>query len=400
MTVDTHAIRVLQPVIACARTVLADMERDDVPAALRRVAKSSARTLPPPYAKSLVRELVANTSLRESVAEQYDGTDPDLVAFLAEPETALGSIAERASASREEDEAAALAVAQSRIATLEDQITTSKKRTAELRTTHKKDLDEARLTVSEGRERAEARITNLQHQLDLSQTEIDTLAERVKQLSEELHESETRRGSITARQRRRDNATASDPGPRSDATPSDPVELARWLDAVERRIRPFRAHGRRDPSGADYVPLAIDKGVSPDSGVVLDVLIAQKPSRFILDGYNIGGEIDATGFSTRRARDDVVARAGRLARKAASDVLVVFDGPDDDGRSGFRTADGVAVTFSKGIKADDVIVDLVYDGPAGTVVITNDRDLRTRCTVPGCVPIWSTAFLEWLKPGS
>jgi len=57
MTMDRHAIAVLQPVIICARSVLADMEFDDVPVALRKIATSSARTLPPPFAKSVIREL-------------------------------------------------------------------------------------------------------------------------------------------------------------------------------------------------------------------------------------------------------------------------------------------------------------------------------------------------------
>jgi predicted RNA-binding protein with PIN domain len=125
--------------------------------------------------------------------------------------------------------------------------------------------------------------------------------------------------------------------------------------------------------------------------------LEQRPDRFILDGYNIAGEIHNAEFSTRSARDDVVHRAGRLARCTEAEVLVVFDGQDDQASSGFRTSEGVIVRFSRGEKADDVIVALVAGDAMRTVVVTNDRELRDRCTATDCVPIWSTAFVEWLS---
>ena len=57
MNVNKHTLAVLDPIVEAAREVLADMERDDIPAGLRKVARSSARTLPPPFARSVVREL-------------------------------------------------------------------------------------------------------------------------------------------------------------------------------------------------------------------------------------------------------------------------------------------------------------------------------------------------------
>lgn len=188
---------------------------------------------------------------------------------------------------------------------------------------------------------------------------------------------------------------ASGSGARGDATPADPLELARWLDTLERRVRPFRT--REAPEGVEEVleSLRIEHGVTPDSGDALESLISQRPRRFILDGYNIGGEIDASNFSTRLARDNVIARAERLSRSTDAEVLIVFDGPDDDGRTGFRSSAGVVVRFSRGDKADDVIADLVATDPHRVVVVSNDRDLRRRCAVDGCITIWSTAFLEW-----
>jgi len=76
-------------------------------------------------------------------------------------------------------------------------------------------------------------------------------------------------------------------------------------------------------------------------------------------------------------------------------VIVVFDGPDEDGRDGFRSSEGVSVRFSRGEEADDTIVDLVHTDPYRTVVVTNDRELRDRCSIDGCVPVWASAFVAW-----
>jgi hypothetical protein len=230
-----------------------------------------------------------------------------------------------------------------------------------------------------------------------TQKEVAALKLELVALSNEIDSSEERVASAVRRSRRRGEGGALSGQPhRIDPTPSDPLELAIWLDTLERNVRPFAERGTAAGSEALVEPLRVGPGVAPDSGSVLASLIAQRPRRFLLDGYNISGEIYADGFATRSARDDVVHRAGRLARSTQADVYVIFDGPDDEGRKGFRSSGGVIVRFSRGDKADDVIAALVASDPEGTVVITNDRDLRGRCTIEGCIPIWSTAFLEWL----
>jgi len=200
----------------------------------------------------------------------------------------------------------------------------------------------------------------------------------------------------TERVRRRGESPSPSSRVRTDETTSDPLELARWLDDIEHRVRPFREASPVAGQRREHEPLTIGSGTAPDSGAALQSLIEQRPRRFILDGYNIGGEIDKSNFSTRPARDDVVRKAEILARATDAQIVVVFDGPDDHGRSGFRSAEGVSVRFSKGEKADDVIAGLVAADSYRAVVVTNDRELRGRCAVDGCVQIWSTAFLDWL----
>ena len=164
---------------------------------------------------------------------------------------------------------------------------------------------------------------------------------------------------------------------------------------VERTARPFRTKDLSIGSPEVLDPLRVPAGISPESSSTLTSLIEQFPVRFIIDGYNVAGEIHGERFATREARDDVVSRAGRLARSSDAEVVVVFDGPDEDGRKSFRSSPGVSVRFSRGEQADDTIVDLVHAEPLRNVVVTNDRELRDRCTIEGCVPVWATAFVEW-----
>lgn len=400
MTVDRSSLEILLPVIEAAREELADMDADDVPSGVRKASKSSARRLPPPLARSVVNELTQNDAYRTAVADRYltgAGVDDDLAAFLDRPTEALERINDRASQAEDAILQSELNSANQRIVHLESQLSEAKRRRSALVTKHDHDLDLARSSVSVGRERAEARIESMAARISEGDAKISALESELAALSTELASAEGRLVSSIQRARRKGEAGGQS-GQRhpTDPTSSDPLELARWLDGVERMVRPFRERTVDVEAGAVVPPLQIEPGVAPDSESALASLIAQRPDRFLLDGYNIGGEIYADAFSTRTARDEVVLRAGRLARRTEAEVLVIFDGPDDEGRSGFRSSGGVTVRFSRGVKADDVIAALVASDPERTVVITNDRDLRDRCTVEGCIPIWSTAFIEWL----
>jgi hypothetical protein len=400
VTIDRSALGILQPVVDTAREELADMESDDIPSSLRKAARSSARVLPPPLARSVVTELIRSDTFRSAVLGRYrEGVDVDegLLAFLDEPGTAMERISARGTAQAESEMRSDLTAAQSTIEKLEGQLAEAKRRNTNLASQHRRELDVSRSSVSDGQIRAAARLERMASEISEKQHEISALETEVSELSDKLASSEERLAGVVEKSRKRSEAGVP-PGQRyrTDSTPSDPLELARWLDSVERRVRPFRPRRTLPGSIAAAEPLRIDPGVAPDSGSALASLLDQQPYRFLLDGYNIGGEIHAAEFATRMARDDVIRRAGRLARSTDAEVLVVFDGPDDEGRSGFRSSGGVIVRFSRGVKADDMIVALVASDPTRTVVVTNDRELRDRCTVDGCIPIWSTAFLEWV----
>lgn len=401
MTMDKRSLAMLNPVVESAREELADIEQDDVPASLRKAARSSARRLPPPLAMSIVQELTRSESFRSAVAERYQQgaeTDDDLVAFLDDPGKGLVSIKERAIETAKMEEHSDLRESRRKIENLTGQMEEAHRRMAALRAAHDVELEASRATVSQRQSRLEARVEMLGVEVSAKQEEILILVAEVSALTAELQSAGERVRWAVARSRRRGPGAANPArGVRPDSAPSDPVELARWLDTVERNIRPFRARGIGGHGIAEAQPLLMRQGIAPDSGMAVSSLLEQSPDRFILDGYNIAGEIYGAEFSTRSARDDIVQRAGRLARRSDAEVLVVFDGQDDQARSGFRTSEGVAVRFSRGENADDVIAALVASKPMRTVVITNDRDLRDRCSAADCVPIWSTAFIEWFS---
>ena len=63
---------VLGPAVDTARTTLRDLDQDEVPAKLRKVSASSARSLTPPLTKALLRELDANDWFRAKVIETWE----------------------------------------------------------------------------------------------------------------------------------------------------------------------------------------------------------------------------------------------------------------------------------------------------------------------------------------
>jgi len=399
MTVGKDVVKYLRPVVECARDELSDMDPDEVPSALRKIARSSARTLPPPFARSVVQRMIDDPVFREAVGERYvsDGSDdPALTLFLSDPQSGLDAIAAAVELSRTEREAEMLDAANRRVKTLVGRLSDARTRADDVQRRHLEELESVRLSGSEGLSRAVARNTELRSVVSQREFEVAELAETAADLREELKHTRERIDHLTDRIRRRAGSieTAAQP-PRAVVTPSDPIAHARWLDDLERSARPFRSstdQGRSaDPSG----PLVLPAGVPAESSDMIAALVAQSPTKIIIDGYNVAGEIYGEGFSTRIARDDVVDRAGRLARRSEAEVLVVFDGAQEGEGDGFRSSAGVSVRFSRGETADDMIVDVVHASPARTVVVTNDRELAERCSIDGCVLVLATAFVGW-----
>jgi len=118
-------------------------------------------------------------------------------------------------------------------------------------------------------------------------------------------------------------------------------------------------------------------------------------TRLIVDGTNLLYRIG----SGRAAPPAAVIGRLRAAVPQAVAIDLVFDGV---GHGVFgRLAQGMYVRYSGRTSADDVILDLTSEaammaggaaGADGVLVVTNDRDLRTRVQAKGS----RTAPLQWL----
>jgi hypothetical protein len=89
----------------------------------------------------------------------------------------------------------------------------------------------------------------------------------------------------------------------------------------------------------------------------------------------------------------VLGRIRTVARPPRS-VAVVYDSGIEGSRS--DGVAGVAIRFADpGVTADDVIVSIA--GIPGTVVISNDREVRERSERIGALALWAEALVAWSR---
>lgn len=389
----------LRSVVAAARTELRDREAEDVPPRLRKVAASSARTLPPPLEKALVDALVQDDDFRAAVAERWEASDAEPIGarFLDDPEAARPLAAAAVAHDAERADTALAEAKDRRIADLERQLAEAKERMAALRTRQRDDLASQRAADRAAREGlvdrvtdAEQRTADLEGELGVLRAERDALATRVEHLTERLGDAE--------RRRRTDAGGAPAPVASSVAATSDPRRLARDLDRLERMARPYRRPEGVVPEDAPPAPFALPSGVPPDSAEAVDAVVDAEVDLIVLDGYNLAGTILTGAFHGRAGRERVAQVATMLRRRSGARVVVVYDAVDVEGRAGRRSDLGIEVVFAQDRTADDEIVSLVAAAAAATVVVTNDRELRERSAGQGAVAIWSDAVAAWSNP--
>jgi len=394
----------LRKALDSAREALSRLEPAQVPAALRPVVRASEFTAP--LEEKLVRELDRLDWLRTKAAEAWkgaeaalssDGPDRASALFLLRPEgwmadflrlawdggQAAGSVAgERAARDAE---------------ALRLERTAAKERLREVT----KEADELRREVKR-LERAAAEPGRLQqagaarHRDRLAETEAERLQERAEyeQRVTEL-EREVKRLAAALQKARAERAAAlarADESRPAAGWARGGIGLARALDSVTAAAARVIPEQEAVPGA---VAPALPPGVRPDSADAIDkVLDHRGPKHIVVDGYNVGLALAAGKAAEVRARlDPVLARLRTVARPPRS-VTVVYD----SSREGSRVSGvgGVVVTFSPpGTSADDVIVRLA--AVPGTVVISNDREVRERATQAGALALWSEALVAWSR---
>lgn len=390
----------LRSLIEAARRELRDRDPEDVPPKLRKVAASSARTLPPPLEKALVAVLVEDEAFRTSAGMRLtrsEEDDPIAHRFVEDPASALHLAVDAVEHAARESRAALASDAARRIDDLEAQLAEAKERNAALRARFdtemaaQRDADRAaRAQLVERAMRDERRLEDMKLQVEAAIEERDAVTENARTLNTRVEQLEEALRSPTHKPRTR---VVSAP-----VNVTDPFDLSRHLDRLERMARPYRTVGDRvDDTGAS-IPFALPAGISPDGPEAIDAIVHLDLDQVIIDGYNLAGIVVDGPFHTRVGRDRVESIANALHRRSSARVIVVFDAVEIAGRATVRSDRGVEVVFTHDRSADDEIVDIVAGMDARTVVVTNDRELRERCAAAGSVVVWSDALAAWSNP--
>ena len=395
--------------VRAARQVLSDLDKDDIPAGLARIAAQTRRHLVPPLERRLLEEIDRNVWFRERVAEAFeearDSTGPDDEAselFLLRPEgweVQLDEIALRTQDSERSDRIAELT---RRIAELESELET--RRNSAKRYRREAEQAAAKADRRVAAERARARKRRDSRRLDVLGKENRRLAGELAAVTGERDETRQRLADARAeleKQRRIHRAAAPKPAPSAWAE-LDPVGAARLLDDVARALSPeprFENPVAMVAMPVEY-PLYLPGGLAPDGRSAIEWLLTVDRSFVLLiDGYNVGHHIDPARFNSpeirHRLQNDLV-RLRALARGRPR-VTVVYDSAQTGDTTADSVAGGIEVRFTNaGHTADDEIVDLAALLGGSAVVVSSDRRVREQAQESGSLGLWSEALAAWM----
>jgi predicted RNA-binding protein with PIN domain len=400
----------LEQAVAAGRRALADLDEDQVPARLRKVAAYTGGRLPPPFVRRLLAELDRDPWLREQVVQAWPDADPDspdpsraaAALFVVRPpgwELRLGRLAGESAARDREGHLARL---EARNRDLQNQLEVAERRLEEVQRELKEVRSDANRRVKASRGRLkDARASGeeaaraAEHRRAQSETERRRMQE---ELEEEQAKVLTLKAELLAARR---SAAARE----STQEPSvwllrDPLEVARLLDDVLTAARPAASR----PGQAAPVPAAsfqLPAGVAPDNPKAIEWLAVQAtPVAVVVDGYNVAFLLAAGRAPSGRTRARLDRELARLRRQAAAPmrIVTVYDSAHPGGVTAEPGPGGVEVRFTEaGRTADDEVVELAASLPAPVVVISSDRGVRERVEGSAALALWSEALAGWIR---
>ncbi len=398
--IPTELVGLLEAAVGAGRKALAAMDADEIPARLRKVAMSSARTLPPPLARSVLDAIGDNPGFREQVAHEIGEDDPLSKAFVTRSQGWWVEVAQALAGETSRQAAAALEEARGEVQRL-DQYAAE----AETRVRKSQDAVEAARVEAKGRiDDARARVRQLAGEgsdVDRLRAEVEVLEGRLAAADASLVEANTvvaaHRERIRRLRRSRPTATSAE----SRSLPSDPIELARALDHhVELAARPDAAPPEDRAPVESRSDFSLPQGVSPDSPDALRWLQAAPAATVVIDGYNVLFRLEGVAAATGSARQRLDDAARRLHLQSANRhaVIVVYDSSLEGDRLEPVRSGGVEVRFAPAdALADEEIVELAQTLPGRIVVVSSDRDVRESAGAAGAITLWSEALLPLLR---
>ena len=422
---------VRQRITALAAAGLPGLPADEIPVALRRVARFAPNRRARLGGREIAAQLAADPLFRQRIGARImteagdlgaavtDGMAPAAadpvevaaLAYLGRPEGWRDLIEQAGDAVRAEADSAAVANlvrdAEQRADRAEHDRAVAKVEADKLR-------DElARVREELGQLREEARTTSkaLREALAGQKRASDLLATekgRASRVSGD-HEAEVRR--LKTRLADAEAAAATGKQQAKDARAVDDARLWLLLETIGQAASGLRrelALGPQDRLPADFVADAsADRPGSPERSRAraqdtddpgrLDQLLALPRAHLVVDGYNV----TKRGFaemSLEQQRKRLITGLGGIAAQTGDEITVVFDGAERV--HGLPPAPrGVRVLFSrKGDTADELIRQLVRAEPPGRpiVVISSDREVADGVRRHGAYPMGADSLLRRL----
>ncbi|MDH5371379.1 MAG: NYN domain-containing protein [Acidimicrobiia bacterium] len=402
MKASNALANLLEPALEATRRVLRDLEPEEIPAALLKVARASGRRLPPPYARSLVAELDGNDWLRDKATDAMVDADPDsddsrLAAaglFLHRPEDWEARLAALLADHEEVEAGSEVAALQQTVARMKAAAEAAKEKERKARTALVDARTQAEKKIKEARAAAEAaRSAAAEPSADLAKARQDSAAQ-IDRIKADLIEADGRIDSLKSmllKARRMERGGVDDPGPSVWRT-GDPLDMAKMLDNLMVAMRPSSTDAGF--AGESAAALEVPDGIRPDQADAIRWMLHQeRPVTLVVDGYNVSFQLDESRFSTPELRDQVREGLTRLRRlaKGPLPVVLVFDSSAEE-----ATFPGpIETRFVR--SADDEIVRLAAGLPGDVIVVSTDREVRERAELNGAIALWSDALVAWMR---
>lgn len=393
------ADELLEPAFKAARRALSELDEEEVPARLKRVAASSARRLPVPLRRSLRAELEASSWLRERALEHLDdGDGPAQRAsrmFLERPPGWEETLEEVATTEEQERDRREGRQWRQKAEQLEAEVrevrATLRRLERELAARTEQAVEAAVHDMSERLARAGDRVRHLTGEGERLRRELAAATEETRRLGAEL--AETQRRLAAARERlwrqRREGAATEQAG--YGWSRDNPIELARHLDQLVASLQAGEAAGggAEPPSTSAVLPA----GVRPDTPEAIEwVRGLTGPSLLLVDGYNVAFDLggDDPDESVRRRLEAALRRLWRAADGPLR-IVVFYDSAT---ASDSIPTPGVTIRYVR--SADDALVEAAREADVQAIVVSSDREVRERAEAVGASTLWGTALARWV----
>jgi predicted RNA-binding protein with PIN domain len=401
----------LAPAFKAVRKALRDLDPDDVPAVLRRIAGQSARRLPPPLARKLIETLDENEWLREKAAEAGSDLDPASsdparavsALFLLRPEgwedQARRAAEHRATGAQQ----ALVASLQRTIADLHQQLEAAREKAKGAQQRAQAAAVDADRKAQSARSAVETARQEERDAADEQRRNYETLQERYQRLVRDLEEAGDRITTLRdelLRARRTGRTEAISAGPQAWAA-RDPLEIARMLDDIVEAVRPEAVATAPAAVFGEGAPFAFPAGVSPDQKEAIVWLATYEDSYgLVVDGYNVTFLLDEERFTDAATRDRLNEGLARFRRAAAAPVrvTVVYDSAQSGGITSSQGPGGIEIRFTEaGHSADEEILRIAAATSSRLAVVSTDRRVREGAEEHGALGLWSQALVAWLE---